>query len=94
MEVIPASTALQHLGATGAVGDFISHIIVVPTSNAAGAVTLIDGGISIVVFAGGTDSITSLIPFSVPLGMKATSAGGWDMSTGAGLSVIAVGRFT
>ena len=41
---------------------------------------------------GGTTALTSLIPFFVPLGIRSAS-GPWSVTTGANVSVIAVGTF-
>lgn len=93
-ETIAASQTLQVLGATGAVGDFLAGILVIPASTSPGAISINDGsGSAITVFAGGANSVSSLTPFAIPLGFKSTS-GGWQITTGANLSAIAVGDFT
>lgn len=91
-ETVAASQTAQVIGATGATGDFISHLLVIPASTSPGAVTLLDGATSITVFAGGASSVSNLAPFSIPLGMKSVS-GAWKITTGAAVSVIAVGTF-
>lgn len=94
-ETVAASQTDQVLGVTGATGDFLSGLLIVPATTAAGAVSVKDGtGSAISLFAGGgTTALTTLIPFFVPLGMK-SSAGAWKVTTGASVSVIAVGNFT
>ncbi|WP_029581932.1 hypothetical protein [Bradyrhizobium sp. URHD0069] len=92
-ETVAASQTAQVLGATGGTGDYISHITVIPTSVSPGVVTLLDNATSIPVFAGGTDSLSNLAPFTIVLGAKSTS-GAWKLTTGAGLSCIAFGNFT
>jgi hypothetical protein len=92
-ETVAASQTAQVLGATGATGDYISHVIVIPTTVDAGNVILLDGSTPITVFAGGTASLSNLVPFMVPLGMISTS-GAWKVTTGAGVSCIGVGNFT
>jgi hypothetical protein len=92
-ETVAASQTAQVLGATGAAGDFISHILVIPTTVDAGAVALLDGATSITVFAGGTASLSNLVPFVIPLGLISVS-GAWKITTGAGLSCIGAGNFT
>lgn len=92
-EAVAASATNQAMG-TGAVGDYLSHITVTPTSVSPGAVSIKDGGATaIVVFAGGTDSVTTLHPFVIPIGAKSTS-GAWQISTGADVTAIGFGDFT
>ena len=94
-ETVAASQTDQALGATGATGDYLAGLLIVPATTAAGAVSIKDGGgSSITVFAGGgTTALTTLIPFFVPLGIK-SAAGAWKVTTGANVSVIGVGNFT
>jgi len=94
-ETVAASQTDQALGATGATGDYLSGLLIVPATTAAGAVSIKDGsGSSITVFAGGgTTALTTLIPFFVPLGIKSGS-GAWKVTTGSNVSVIAVGNFS
>lgn len=94
-ETVAASQTDQVLGATGAAGDFLSALIVIPATTAAGVVSIKDGsGSAISVFAGGgTTALVTLIPFTIPLGLVSTS-GAWSVTTGANVSVIAVGAFT
>lgn len=94
-ETVAASASDQALGATGAAGDYLSGLLIVPATTAAGAVSIKDGsGTAISVFAGGgTTALTTLIPFFVPLGIKSTG-GAWKVTTGSNVSVIAVGNFT
>jgi hypothetical protein len=92
-ETVAASQTAQALGATGATGDFISGILVIPTTVSPGVVTLLDNVTSISVFAGGTSSLSNLVPFMIPLGIKSIS-GAWKITTGAGVSCIGIGVFT
>tara|TARA_R110000772_G_scaffold25515_10_gene66506 strand:+ start:258 stop:968 length:711 start_codon:yes stop_codon:yes gene_type:complete len=92
-ETVAASQTAQVLGATGATGDFISHLLVIPATTSPGAVTLLDNVTSITVFAGGASSVTNLVPFVIPLSMVSVS-GTWNVTTGANVSVIGVGNFT
>ncbi len=78
----------------GHTGDYLSFLLVVPTSLSPGSITITDGaGSAITVFAGGASSILSLAPFPIPLGAKST-AGPWKVTNGSGLSVMAFGQFT
>jgi len=90
-ETVAASQTAQVLGSTGAVGDLLTGLLVVPATTSPGAISILDGATSITVFAGGT--LTSVIPFAIPLGVKSVS-GPWKVTTGANVSVIGVGDFT
>jgi hypothetical protein len=90
---VAASTTVA-LGAAGTIGDFLSHVTITPSSLSPGAVQIKDGsGSAVTVFAGGTNSLTNLVPFAVPLGIK-SKAGGWSIITNAGATAIGVGDFT
>lgn len=91
-ETVAASQTAQVLGTSGAKGDYISHILVIPATTSPGNVLLLDKATSITVFTGGATSVTSLIPFTVPIGANSQS-GPWSITTGANVSVIAFGRF-
>lgn len=91
-ETVAASQTDQVLGATGAAGDYLSGLLIVPATTAAGTVAIKDGaGSAINVFVTGT--LSDLKPHWIPLGIKSL-AGAWKITTGANVSVIAVGRFT
>lgn len=92
-ETVAASQTAQVLGASGAIGDYISHLIIIPGTTSPGNVLLLDNATSITVFAGGASSVTTLIPFVVPLAMRSVS-GAWKVTTGANVTVIAVGLFS
>lgn len=95
-ETVAASQTDQVIGATGDRGDHLAALLVVPASTSPGAISIKDGsgGSSITVFAGGTASVSNLVPFPIPLGLIATASGGWRVTTGANVSVIAIGNFT
>lgn len=94
-ETVAASQTDQVLGATGAAGDLLAGLLIVPASDAPGAVSIKDGaGSAITVFTGGgAYPLSSTIPFFIPLGIL-SSAGAWKVTTGSDVSVIAVGSFT
>lgn len=92
-ETVAASQTAQALGATGATGDFISGILVIPATTSPGVVTLLDNATSIPVFVGGASSVSNLVPFFIPLGIKSVS-GAWKITTGANVSCIGIGNFT
>lgn len=92
-ETVAASATAQVLGTAGATGNFISHLLVIPATTSPGNVLLLDNATSITVFTGGASSVSNLIPFTIPLNMVSVS-GAWKVTTGANVSVIAVGDFT
>lgn len=95
---VAASQTKAVLGATGAVGDTLANLTIVPATTSPGAITLYDGSGStgIVLFAGGATSVVDLRPFTVTVNAKATATAtpGWYVTTGANVSVMAVGNFT
>ena len=93
-ETVAASQTDQVLGATGATGDYLSGLLVVPATTSPGALSIKDGaGGAITVFTGGAGSVSTLVPFFIPLGASSTG-GAWKVTTGANVSAIGVGRFT
>lgn len=92
-ETVAASQTAQALGATGATGDFITGLLIIPATTSPGNVLLLDNVTSITIFAGGASSVSNLVPFFVPLGMASVS-GAWKVTTGANVSVIGIGNFT
>jgi hypothetical protein len=91
-EDVAASQTAQVLGLNGRAGDFISHVIIVPETTAAGTVALLDGAVSRNIFVTGT--LADLRSFTVPLCMTSGESGGWKITTGANVHVIAVGIFS
>ncbi len=93
-ETVAASQTDQVLGATGAIGDKLDIIWIVPATTSPGAVSIKDGaGSAITVFTGGAGSVLDLRPQPVVLGIKATGAG-WKATTGANVSAIFTGEYT
>jgi hypothetical protein len=93
-ETVAASATDQALGATGASGDFLSGLLVIPATTSPGIVQIQDGGdAAITLFLGGADSVSNLVPFPIPLGVTSRT-GAWSVTTGANVSVIAIGQFT
>ncbi len=94
-ETVAAGQTSQVLGATGAAGDYIEGLLCVVVTAATAQVQIADGnGSAITVFpnspGGGVGS------YYVPIGavcVNGTSPG-WKVTTGAGVSVFATGRFT
>lgn len=92
-ETVAAGVTAQVLGPTGATGDYISGLLVIPATTTPGLVTLLDNATSIPVFVGGASSVSNLVPFFIPLGMISVS-GAWKVTTGNNVSVIGIGNFT
>lgn len=92
-ETVAASQTDQAMGATGATGDLLAGLLIVPATTGAGTVSIKDGGGSaITVFTGG-GTLSDLKPFFVPIG-AVSAAGAWKVTTGANVSAIAFGKFT
>lgn len=93
-ETIAASQTDQAMGATGAAGDYLASVLIVPATTSPGAVTIKDGsGSAITIFTGGATSVADLKPFSVPLGLTSLS-GAWKITTGSNVAAIGMGTFT
>ncbi len=94
---VAASASATLFGATGASGDYLDGVLIIPATAAAGVVSITDGsGSAITIFAGGgTTALPTLAPFYVPVGaVSSGGVGGWKVTTGTGVSVIGVGNFT
>ena len=93
-EVVEASQTDQMCGTTGAAGDALNGLLIIPLTTSPGEVSIEDGSTNTVVFAGGATSVSTLIPFFVDLQGIKTVNGGWEITTGADVRVIAFGNFT
>lgn len=91
-ETVAAGQTDQVCGTVGAAGDYL-HSVVCVVATAATATTSIQDG---------SDTAINVLPNSpgggvgtyvIPLGLRSRT-GAWSITTGAGVSVIAVGRFT
>ncbi len=92
-ELAPVS-ATTVLGPNGNAGDFIARLIVTPLTVAPGAVSIKDGGdAAIQLYAGTAAYDADLKPFVIEVGAK-SNTGGWQVVTGANVTVTAIGRFT
>lgn len=94
-ETVAASQTDQTLGATGAIGDYLAGVLIVPGTAGCGAVSIKDGsGSAITIFAGGgTTALPTLAPIFVPLGIYSKD-GAWQVTTGANVTAIGIGDFT
>lgn len=88
-QYIPASSTDT---SAGNVNDLLDSLLVIPATKSPGAVSIEDGaGTNRTLFAGGADSVTTLIPF--PIDMRNIAAGtAWEVTTGADVAVIAFYR--
>jgi hypothetical protein len=93
-ETVAASATDQVLGTLGAIGDSLDTLVIIPATTSPGAVSIKDGGGSaITVFTGGATSVNDLSPRHVLIGARST-AGAWKVTTGANVSVLAIGVFS
>lgn len=91
-ETVAASQSTQAMGATGATGDYLSHVWVQPTSTAPGVVTVLDNAVEVAAWPGGSVG-ADLKPFPIVVGALSVS-GAWKITTGANVKVTAYGDFT
>jgi hypothetical protein len=91
-EYVAASATNQVLGPTGALGDYLRRVLIVPETTGAGTVSIKDGsGSSLNIFTTGT--LADLKPLPLELGMFSAD-GAWQMSTGTNVHVFVWGTFT
>lgn len=90
-ETVAAGQTAQVLGATGATGDYLSHVILQPAAAAAGTTTILDNATVIFTYTAGT--LSDLRPIIVPLNLFSVS-GAWKITTGANMAAIGIGDFT
>ena len=89
-------SATTVLGATGAAGDYLEHVLIVPGTTSPGPVQIRDGtaGTPRTIFTGGANSVSNLASIDVNIGAVATAAGGWAIITGANVTAIGFGNFS
>lgn len=90
-ETVAASQSLQVLGGSGAAGDYLHSLIVTVNTAATSGVTITDGAVNIAVVPANVASGVGVIV--LPMNMASLTSG-WKVTTGAGVSVIAVGLFS
>lgn len=90
-KTVAASQTNAVLGATGATGDFLSHVVIQPATTGAGTVTILDNAVVVLTFT--TGALSDLKPIILPLSALSVS-GAWKVTTGANVSVTAFGNFT
>lgn len=93
-ELVAASQTAQVLGATGAKGDYLDAILIMPATVGCGVVTLLDGAVSIPIFVGGgTTALLSVLPVRVEVKLV-SQTGAWKITTGANVAALGIGNFT
>jgi hypothetical protein len=90
-ETVAASQTAQVLGTAGAAGDYLHRLIISSVTELTSSVTIIDGATSIVILTGSA-TVTPGI-YSVEMNMISQN-GPWKITTGAGVTVVAVGLFS
>ena len=91
-EYVAAGQADQQLNAKK--GGILQRLIIVPATTGPGAVSYKDGstGTPRTVYTGGTVG-AGLEPITIELGIRGSATDGFYVTTGANLSVIAIGKF-
>ena len=91
-ETVAASQTTQSLGATGATGDLLELVICVVSTAATSQVQIKDGaGSAITILPNNVGG--GIGTYVIPLGLR-SAAGAWQITTAAGVAVIATGDFT
>jgi len=88
-ETVAASQTAQVLGGTGAIGDTLVRLIVTVNTTASSTVTILDGSTSIAIMP----ALTPVGVYSIAIEANSVS-GPWKVTTGAGVTVLAVGNFS
>lgn len=90
-ETVAASQTAQVLGASGAAGDYLHRLIVTVNTALTSTVTLTDGVTSIPIVPASVGSGVGVIDIELNM---ASLTSGWKVTTGAGVTVVAVGQFS
>lgn len=89
---VAASQIAALLGAVGAIGDTLDQLWLMPATTAPGTVIVLDGALPVWTWPAGI-TVTSLAPIFIPLNLRSV-AGGWNITTGADVAVLASGAFS
>lgn len=91
MQLVAVSQTDKVLGATGAAGDYLDHLLVIVGASGATSVVSIKDG------AGTAIPITPAMPalgtYDIPI-RKKSETGAWKITTLAGATVLAFGKFS
>lgn len=90
-ETIAASATAQALGATGAIGDYLDHVLILVAIAATGTVTVKDGATTVAVFPNSPGG--GIGAYDLPIHARSV-VGAWNITTGAGASAVGFGKFT
>ena len=91
-ETVAAGVTAQALGSVGVVGDYLKHLVCVVSTAATAQVQIKDGADSaITVFPNSPGG--GIGTYIVPLGLLSRT-GAWQVTTAAGVAVVAVGLFS
>ena len=93
-KTVAASQTAAVLGTTGAAGDILAGLLIIPAIAACGSVALLDGATTLWTFpGGGTTALPSLEPLWLPFA-NVRAATAWKVTTGVSVAIWAVGKFT
>jgi len=91
-ETVAASQSDQVLGGAGKAGDILERLVITVGTAATAAVSIKDGGGSAIpIFPNSPGG--GIGTYFVDIGARSVS-GGWKVTTGAGSTVLAIGKFT
>ena len=90
-ETVAASQTAQVLGGAGKAGDYLHRLIVTVNTAATSTVTLTDGVTAIPIVPANVGSGVGVL--NIELNMASLTTG-WKVTTGAGVTVVAVGQFS
>lgn len=88
-EAVAAGQSDQVMGPVGGSGDILENLIISVATAATGTVSIKDGSGSAIVI---TAANTPIGVYSVKIGARSTG-GAWKVTTGAGATALAVGKF-
>jgi hypothetical protein len=90
-ETVAASQTAQVLGGAGKAGDYLHRLVVTVNTAATSTVTLTDGVTAIPIVPANVGSGVGVL--NIELNMASLTTG-WKVTTGAGVTVVAVGQFS
>ncbi len=90
-ETVAAGQTAQAMGATGATGDYLSHVVFQPGTLGAGTSTVSDNATVLFTYTAGT--LSDLRPITFVANAFSVS-GAWKITTGANMTAVAFGDFT
>ena len=90
-KVVAAGATAATLGAAGAIGDWLSHVVFQPQTTMPGACQILDGAVVVYDLPAGT--LVELRPIIIPQNAYSAS-GAWKITTGANMKATGYGDFT